>query len=318
MSKNDRLTIGQMAKLHNVSERALRLYHKMGLLVPQYVDDENSYRYYDASQSLRLDMILHMKSMGVPLKLIKTMLDTKDIALYEMALHQQAAVLQAQIDELKQNKLILQQKIASCQHFLNPPSLNHVYIEYQPERTAFIFDVDRYDYTENYEKNLHCWENVLKDVKKQMADNGMPVTYFADVGAFIFEEDIKERRFRCGWAFILADDRPRFPSIKVQTIPAGAYVCMYDRWYSGNSEAEIRGLNALMDYIEQRGLEICGHEVSEVVAESLVFDCDNHYSLIKMQIPIKINLNFSDETANAGHKKPRSGKEESAWKNMRY
>ena len=316
MSKSDRLSIGQMAKLHNVSERALRLYHKMELLVPQYVDEETSYRYYDSSQSLRLDMILHMKSMGLPLKLIKTMLDTKDIALYEMALHQQSAALQAQIEELQQSKKALQQKIVSCQHFLNPPSLNHVYIEYQPERHAFIFDVERYDYTENYEKNLHCWDSVLKDVKNQMAANGMPVTYFADVGGIIFEEDIKKRRYHLGWPFILADDRPRFPGIKVHTIPAGAYVCMYDRWYSGNSEAEIRGLNAIMDYIDQRGLQICGHEVSEVVAESLVFDCDNHYSLIKMQIPIKINLVFTDETNEKGRKKHRSGKEEDPWKTM--
>lgn len=316
MSKGDLLSIGQMAKLHNISERTLRLYHKMGLLVPRYVDEENSYRYYDSSQSLRLDMILHMKTTGLSLKLIKTMLETKDIALYEMALHQQMAAVQTQIDELKQNKLILKQKIASCQHFLNPPSLNHVYIEYQPERTAYIFEVDRYDYTENYEKNLHCWEMVLQDVKNQMTAGGMPITYFSDVGAFIFEDDIKVRRFRCGWAFILADDRPRFPGIKVQTIPAGAYVCMYDRWYSGNSEAEIRGLNALMDYIEQHGLEICGHEVSEVVAESVVFDCDNHYSLIKMQIPVTINLAFDEDAKEKARKKSRSGKEETLWKSM--
>jgi len=316
MSKADRLSIGQMAKLHNVSERALRLYHKMELLVPQYVDEETSYRYYDSSQSLRLDMILNMKSMGIPLKLIKTMLESKDIALYEMALHQQAAAIQAQIDELNQNKRILQQKIASCQHFLNPPSLNHVYIEYQPERKAYVFDVDRYDYTENYEKNLHCWEGVLKDVKRQMAEGGMPITYFADVGAFIFEEDVKERHWRCGWAFILADDRPEFPGIRIHTIPAGAYVCMYDRWYSGNSEAEIRGLEALMDYIEQRGLQVCGPSMSEVVAESLVFDCDNHYSLIKMQIPIKINLVFNEDGRDGSRKKRRAGKDKDLWSNM--
>ena len=306
MSKGDRLSIGQMAKLHNVSERALRLYHKMELLVPQYVDEETSYRYYDTSQSLRLDMILNMKSMGIPLKLIKTMLETKDIALYEMALHQQAAALQSQIDDLIQNKQIIQQKIASCKHFLNPPSLNHIYIEYQPERKTYIFDVDQYDYTENYERNLHCWKKVLQDVKGQMIAGGMPTTYFSDVGAYIFEDDIREHRFRCGWAFILADDRPIFPGIKIHNIPAGAYVCMYDRWYSGTSEAEIRGLNALLDYIEQRGLEICGHEVSEVIAESLVFDCDNHYSLIKMQIPIKIHLTEGEEFREHTHKKKRS------------
>ena len=36
--KNDKLTIGQMAKLNHVSTSTLRFYEKMGLLEPAYTD----------------------------------------------------------------------------------------------------------------------------------------------------------------------------------------------------------------------------------------------------------------------------------------
>ena len=41
-----RLTIGQMAKLNNISTQALRYYDQIGLLKPRFYDEDNKYRYY--------------------------------------------------------------------------------------------------------------------------------------------------------------------------------------------------------------------------------------------------------------------------------
>lgn len=61
----EKLTIGEMAKLNHISEQTLRLYDKMGLLQPYLTDKKNKYRYYNIKQSARLDMIQHMKSLGM-------------------------------------------------------------------------------------------------------------------------------------------------------------------------------------------------------------------------------------------------------------
>ena len=61
----ERLTIGQMAKLNQVSEQTLRLYDKEGLLVPCHRGGDNNYRYYDIKQGAILDMIQYMKSLGM-------------------------------------------------------------------------------------------------------------------------------------------------------------------------------------------------------------------------------------------------------------
>lgn len=72
------LTIGQMARLNGVSEQTLRLYDRTGLFSPMYRDEENGYRYYDIRQSAQLDMIQHMKSLGMSLKDIRSQLQDFD------------------------------------------------------------------------------------------------------------------------------------------------------------------------------------------------------------------------------------------------
>ena len=69
-----RYTIGKMAKLNNVTEQTLRLYDKMGLFKPAYVDEHNGYRLYDIGQSARLDIIQYLKNLGMTLKEIKEIL----------------------------------------------------------------------------------------------------------------------------------------------------------------------------------------------------------------------------------------------------
>jgi hypothetical protein len=49
---DDLLTIGAFAARARLSPRALRLYDRLGLLAPAYVDDASGYRYYRTGQWL--------------------------------------------------------------------------------------------------------------------------------------------------------------------------------------------------------------------------------------------------------------------------
>lgn len=77
------LTIGEMAKLNDVSQQTLRLYDKIDLLKPIHIDEITGYRYYDIKQSARMDIIQYMKSLGMHLKEIKVSLDKKNISIIE-------------------------------------------------------------------------------------------------------------------------------------------------------------------------------------------------------------------------------------------
>lgn len=287
--EEDKLSIGQMAKLNNVTERSLRLYHENGLLVPAYIDDSSSYRYYSSHQSKRLDMILQMKSVGLSLKQIKDVLDNQDLSIFEALLHEQIDTIETQISELMMNQTILRKKLNSCKHFSNPPLLNNIYVEYQPARRAFYFEIDAYDFEADVKDSIKHWKNALIKVRNELHKIGMPITYFSDVGAIISQEQLSSGKLLCNTAFILADDKPEYPEVKQYTIQSGTYVCVYNNWPSGDSSVEAAGIRNLIQYIEEKGYTICGDYIAEVVAESTVFDYESHLSLVKMQIPISVN-----------------------------
>lgn len=287
--EEDKLSIGQMARLNNVTERSLRLYHENGLLVPAYIDDSSSYRYYSSHQSKRLDMILQMKSVGLSLKQIKDVLDNQDLSIFEALLHEQIDTIETQISELMMNQNILRKKLNSCKHFSNPPLLNNIYIEYQPARRAFYFEIDAYDFEADVKDSIKHWKNALIKVRNELHKFGMPITYFSDVGAIIPQEQLITGKLLCNTAFILADDKPEYPDVKQYTIHSGTYVCVYNNWPSGDSSVEAAGIRNLIQYIEEKGYTICGDYIAEVVAESTVFDYESHLSLVKMQIPISVN-----------------------------
>ena len=77
------LRISDFAQLTRVSPKALRHYHRLGLLKPDKVDDDTGYRYYSAAQLPRLNRILVFKELGFSLEEIGRLL-TEDIALEEI------------------------------------------------------------------------------------------------------------------------------------------------------------------------------------------------------------------------------------------
>ncbi|WP_302794748.1 MerR family transcriptional regulator [Cloacibacillus evryensis] len=284
----EKLTIGQMAKLNQISERALRIYHDLELLVPQYVDESTSYRYYSSSQSKRLNMILQMKSVGLSLKQIKIIMDNKDLPMFEAVLLEQIEAINNQVRELQFKESTLHRMLETCKSFLNPPMLQNVFVEYQPMRRAYFFNIEPFDYAEDHKLNKRNWEKVLAQVNQTIHDHRMPITYFGDVGCIVKRENICSGRLICDGAFILSREGLQYSAIPTYNIPSGTYACMFDRWLSGDSQAEANGIMKLLSYIKNSGGEICGDYIAEVTAESSVFDSESHLSLVKMQIPVRI------------------------------
>ena len=81
-----RLSIGEMSRINHTSINALRLYDKLGILRPAYVDPNTNYRYYDINQNSRLNMINYMKELGMSLQDIKDTLDQENMTLIEAIL----------------------------------------------------------------------------------------------------------------------------------------------------------------------------------------------------------------------------------------
>ena len=67
------ITIGQLAKYAGVTIKAVRHYHKRGLL-EERSPDSSGYRRYDASHAIQLVKIKTLSEAGVPLARVKQLL----------------------------------------------------------------------------------------------------------------------------------------------------------------------------------------------------------------------------------------------------
>ena len=67
--------IGEVADMFDISIRGLRLYDKMDLFKPEYIDEQTGYRYYTADQLQLLNTILVFKAIGIKLIDIKSLVD---------------------------------------------------------------------------------------------------------------------------------------------------------------------------------------------------------------------------------------------------
>lgn len=72
--------IGEVSKITGISKDTLHFYNKIGLLIPDYVDEKNQYRYYSSFNLWQLDIITTCRKLSVPLEKVKQILDLHDNA----------------------------------------------------------------------------------------------------------------------------------------------------------------------------------------------------------------------------------------------
>lgn len=136
-------SIGEMADLMGISVQMLRRYSNIGLIKPCYINPENGYRYYDASNFSPIDRAKYLQKFGFSLTEIRDLYQTGDIAL----LVEQLDALAREAEEIIRKKQVLLDELQWYSryftHTVDEQSLGRPYIRYFPERYAFL--VDRYD-----------------------------------------------------------------------------------------------------------------------------------------------------------------------------
>jgi DNA-binding transcriptional MerR regulator len=72
------LTIGAFAARARLSAKALRLYDRLGLLAPAYVDEVSGYRHYRAGQVERARLVALLRQLDMPLARIAEVVEAPD------------------------------------------------------------------------------------------------------------------------------------------------------------------------------------------------------------------------------------------------
>lgn len=93
----DQYTVHQLAELAGVTPRTLRYYDEINLLKPAFIG-QNGYRYYQMAEILRLQQILILRKMDLPLTQIQVYLDRGDFDQVK-ALRDHKKKLRSKIDQ---------------------------------------------------------------------------------------------------------------------------------------------------------------------------------------------------------------------------
>ncbi len=272
----EKLSIGKMAQMNQTSIQALRLYDKMGILCPAEVNEETGYRYYDVKQSAVLDMIHYMQSTGMTLKEIKNVFEKKDLAVLNQALHQHLEDVDRQIRELTQQKKAVRRMMDSYDRYLKSPADGTITVEYIGERKIY----SRRTTVNFYEHGIEAYENILKNLKKEMVGQGVSQYYYYNAGTTVAREDFVEGKCVSDKIFVFVDQE--CGSTHLQTLPANMYACIY----CDDFDKEQGYIAQLRSFTEENGLRIMGDYICEVLTELPFTDSGKREMFLRLQVPV--------------------------------
>lgn len=126
----NKFSIGQMARMNNVSIKTLRYYDEIGLFKPFEVDAGTGYRYYALEQFKELDIILYMKMMGVPLKEIKNQLENRSLDDFISVLENIREVTREKINILKKIEKGLLSRVKELESTKGEKNIGQPYIKH--------------------------------------------------------------------------------------------------------------------------------------------------------------------------------------------
>ncbi|MGL5543896.1 MAG: MerR family transcriptional regulator [Cetobacterium sp.] len=107
----NRYKISELAKIGDVSKQTLIFYHKKGILIPEYIDSTNGYRFYSNSQIWDLFFIITLKEAGFSLEEVKEYTKVKTTLKSLEFLEEKVVDIDKKIEELKKSRNSIQEKI---------------------------------------------------------------------------------------------------------------------------------------------------------------------------------------------------------------
>lgn len=220
--KNNRLLIGQMAKLNHTTLATLRHYDKVGILSPVYVNPETGYRYYDVQQCLVFHMIQHHKALNMSLKEIKEILRRNDYDFLEKIYKKKLDEVNQALAEFEFRKEELERMMKGADHFCHRPpngfiQMGFITAEYVYEKKA----------VRNYV--LEDIGSVIYDassIEGQLIKSGFTEGYLNFPFVTLSLDDIKHQRYRTEKLGIIVQGKNR-KIAGVEQLPSSTSVFVY-------------------------------------------------------------------------------------------
>lgn len=220
--KNNRLLIGQMARLNHTTLATLRHYEKVGILSPVYVNPETGYRYYDVQQCLVFHMIQHHKALNMSLKEIKEILRRNDYDFLEQIYKKKLDEVNQALAEFEFRKEELERMMKGANHFCH--RLPNGFIQMGFITAEYVYEKKA---VRNYV--LEDIGSVIYDassIEGQLIKSGFTEGYLNFPFVTLSLDDIKHQRYRTEKLGIIVQGKNR-KIAGVEQLPSSTSVFVY-------------------------------------------------------------------------------------------
>lgn len=233
-------SIGETAKINDISIKSLRHYDDIGLLKPKYIDNNNGYRYYTYDQFSFIDKIKRYKNIGMSLKDLKEVFQTQNLQLIEDFLKLQKKNLEQErlrLEEMKQDVDWLTEFFEYSKKLVVGNSIFTKHIE---ERKFISVPCDGDDsiYSMDMELRRIISQPVFKNV--QILN---PYGYILDF------DNLMQNKFYPNHSTVCIRDSGEINSQYICTVPAGNYICCHCKVISGSFD-----ISPLIEYCKKNNI----------------------------------------------------------------
>lgn len=271
----DKLSIGEFARLRNVTTETLRHYDRIGLLKPIEVDPKTGYRYYSILQEEELGTIKDLRQLGMSIDEIKKYFNNRNLKQSVDILKDKREELKKKIEELQQLDKSINEKIVHLEEMSQISDFENIFLKEIKEREIVIFD----KYIKNDIDLSYAYvelENVLEGIAPILGSNR--------IGTLIKQRDIELKKYTESVVlFIFIKDRQNFEAHHIKKIHKGTYACMYSKGDIWDVEMNLKRMKT---FIEKKGYKICG-DVLQIVQIDISVTDKNEELIVEIQIPIK-------------------------------
>lgn len=274
MSKNGLFQIGAVARKFKISVETLRYYERIGLLIPEYVDSENGYRYYGYRQFEILNTVRYLRTLGVGLDEIVRFVKNRDVGGLKDMLRRQKETVVRKIAELQR----IERKIDNRLNWLfdaETVRLNRIELKLLPPcRMVAVKDP----------REIGNFLDREPPVDKLGEKQKEAVLFLGKVGAGVSIENLEKGNFgKYKIFFLILDDEDIFDDGAVIRCPETRAAVVR---FCG-THAQARGhYRELMTFIRENSLKINGFSREIALMDNTVSSDDTRF-VTQIAVPVE-------------------------------
>lgn len=269
--KDNLYSIGQISKLLDISVQAIRLYQKLELIIPAYIDPQTNYRYYDDGAINDLWSLSILKSAGFSLKEIKQ--------LENLNIQEIKNIYKNKSIELKSN---IEKQIATLKYMER--QIHAIDTLHNCSNEFFIKTIDaRYGYSISA-SNIHSTFEHFKILNELKKNSDLHIDIAYQPARYMSIDKSKSIHLKNFFAINLDQSENFINKPNVSRIEAGTFLCA--NFYGSKNTAEL--YFDMINYIESKKFTLRGDAIELLLLEDDISKCEKNL-LREIQIAIVKN-----------------------------